>query len=313
RECSQLLDELIPENERDLGLVCPDAAKAEIADVLDELRTPGLLMPGKVVLLRDADQFVSEHREILERYFDKPCPAGTLILSVSTWPGNTKLAKKLSAVGRLVSANEIKPPQLPDFIAGYAMQTYGKTMTRAASGLLIELVGDEPGRLAAEVDKLALFAHAAKAITADDIKTAVGRNRLFDVFEVISAMTLGDTETAVARLRNMFRGERDAEYTVVGAFAWHFRRMFQAKAALARGANSGEIAGKLRIWNDKEGFFSQLRRVSLGEIGSILRQLAAIDHAAKFGQAAAPVAIEQLVVSICAKQKQTAPAEGRRR
>ncbi len=312
RECSRLLDELIPQAEREMGLLCPDAVKADVTDVLDELRTPGFLAPSKVVLLRDADGFVSEHREILERYFDKPSTSGALILTVSMWPKTTKLAKKLAGgVGKLISAGELKSWQLPDFAVQYAGEVHGKTLTKAAAGVLVEFTGDEPGAVAAEIDKLAMFAQARKGITAEDIRAVVSRNRLFDVFEVISAMTAGDAGQAVAKLRMMFRGEKDAEYTVVGAFAWHFRRMFQAKAALSRGADAGDVAGKLRIWNDKEGFFGQLRRVSLADIGSTLRRLAAIDRATKTGEATAAVAVEQLVVAICAKQ--TAPAVGKRR
>jgi DNA polymerase-3 subunit delta len=310
-ECAALLDELIPQAEREMGLLCPDAAKAEVADVLDELRTPGFLAPSKVVLLKDADDFISENRDILERYFASPSPSGVFILTVSSWMKTTILAKKLSAVGKLITATELKEWQLPDFVISYAARKHQKTVTKATAGVLVELVGDEPGMLAGEVDKLAMFAADRKSITTEDVTSLAGHNRLFDAFEVIGAMTAGDTATAISRLRNMFRGSKDAEYTVVGAFAYHFRRMFQAKAALAKGANPSEVAGKLRIWRDKDAFFNQLRRVSLSDIGSVMRRLAAIDNATKSGQGTAEVAIEQLVVSMGAKQ--TAPAAGKRR
>ena len=310
-DCMRLLDELIPQAEREMGLICPDADKADVAEVLDELRTPGLLAPNKVVFLRDADGFISANRDILERYFDKPSTSGVLVLAVASWPKNTNLAKKLGAVGRLVNVSGIKAEHLPDFVARYAAERHQKTISRATAGILVELVGDETGMLAAEVDKLVMFAEGRKNITSDDVTAVVGRNRLFDAFEVIGAMSRGDTGPAIERLRNMFKGDRDAEYTVVGAFAWHFRRMFLAKSMLAGGAQPYEIAGRLKIWRDKEGFFNQLRRMSLVDIGCVLRELAAIDHATKTGEGTAAAAIEQLVVAMGAKT--TAPAAGRRR
>jgi len=223
----------------------------------------------------------------------------------------TKLAKKLPAVGKLISVAEFKGAQLPDFVVQYAAAKNQRTMTRQTAQVLVELAGDEPGMLAGEVDKLALFTEGRKNITTADVQSLSGHNRIFDAFEVISAMTAGDTNTAITRLRNMFRGEKDAEYSVVGAFAYHFRRMFSAKAMLAKGANEGQVAGKLRIWYDKDAFFDHLRRISLAEAGSILRRLAAIDHASKSGQGAASVAIEQLIVAMGAKK--AAPAVSKRR
>jgi len=310
-ECVRLLDELIPESEREMGLVCPDVDKADVAEVLDELRTPGLLAPNKVVLLKSADEFVSDNREILERYFDKPSRSGVLVLAVASWPKNTRLAKKLTDVGELVTVAELKPWHMPDFVVRYAAEKHQKSISRTTAGMLVELAGDEPGMVAAEVDKLAMFATARKNITTEDVTAVVGRNRLFDAFEVIDAMTAGETGKALERLRSMLSNDREAEYKVVGAFAWHFRRMFSAKAMLAGGSDAGLVAQRLNIRRDKDSFFNQLRRTSLADIGCVLRELAAIDHGTKTGGSTAGAAIERLVVAMGAKT--TAPAAGKRR
>jgi DNA polymerase-3 subunit delta len=194
----------------------------------------------------------------------------------------------------------------------YAMDKHGKAMNKATAQSLVELVGDEAGLLAGQVDKLAMYAEGRKSITIEDVTAIVGRNRFFDAFEVIGAMTAGDTGTAISRLRSMFKGDKEAEYTVVGAFAYHFRRMFTAKTLLAKGEKPDQMAPRLRLWgSNKDAFFNQVQRVSLADIGSVLRRLAAIDYATKSGQGTAAVAIEQLVVSMGAKQ--TAPAMGKRR
>ena len=96
----------------------------------------------------------------------------------------------------------------------------------------------------------------------------------------------------------MFEQDKSAEYTAVGAFAFHLRRMFQAKVLLDKRTNPAEIAKQLRIWGNKDRFFAQLQRISLSHIGSFLEELAAIDYATKTGQAQTPVAIEQLVLRL---------------
>ena len=115
---------------------------------------------------------------------------------------------------------------------------------------------------------------------------------------MIDACLAGNTGEAVARLRNMFAEDKSAEYTVIGAFAFHFRRMFDAKVLLEKGVQPGEIIKRLRIWGNKDGFFSQVRKMSLDQIGSILQRLAAIDFKIKTGQTKAEVAIEQLVLNL---------------
>jgi DNA polymerase-3 subunit delta len=193
---------------------------------------------------------------------------------------------------------EPKPWQLPQRLILYARDAHSKNLSKEAAELLIELSGDELGRLYGEIDKLALFTEGEKKITTNRVESLVGHNRLYNAFAVIDACLTGDAAGAVNRLRNMFAEDKSAEYTVVGAFAYHFRRMFNAKVLLDEGAEPREIAGRLRIWSNKDGFFEQLRKLSLRQLGENLQQLANIDYAIKTGRTSAKVAIEQLVLRL---------------
>jgi len=94
----------------------------------------------------------------------------------------------------------------------------------------------------------------------------------------------------------MFADDRTAEYTVVGAFAFHFRRQFHAKVLLEKGIHPSEVAKRLRIWSNKDSFFAQLRKMSLKQIAANLQQLAQTDYAIKTGQTKPRVAAEQLLL-----------------
>jgi len=297
-ECGNLLDKLLQPQERPTGLFNADPSRVTASEVLDELRTAPFLTDKRVVIIKGADDFVSKNRHLLESYFDNPCPTGILILTVNTWPATTKLAKKLPKTGKLIKTVEPKPWQLPRRLIEYARDAHSKKLTTDAAELLIELIGDEVTRLYSEVDKLALFAYTEKTITAGHVESLIGHNRIFGVFAVIDACIAGNAGEAVARLRNMFAEDKSAEYTVIGAFAFHFRRMFDAKVLLEKGVLPNEIVKRLRIWGNKDGFFSQVRKMSLDQIGSILQRLAVIDFKIKTGQAKAPVAIEQLVLNL---------------
>ena len=296
--CRELLDELLEPSQRATGLFDAEAASVSISEVLDELRTVPFLTDKRVVLVRRADDFISQNRPLLEKYFDKPCSTGQLILTVRTWDARTKLAKKLAKVGKLVSVTQPKRWELPQRLAKYANDAHDKKLSRDAAELLIELTGDELTRLYSEIDKLALFADAEKVITPKHIESLIGHNRLFNTFAVIDAVIARNPGQAVERLRAMFAQDKSAEFTVVGAFAFHFRRMFNAKVLLNKGVGSGEVANRFRIWSHKDKFFAQLRQMDLKQIGKYLQQLAETDYAIKTGRTKAKVAMEQLVLQL---------------
>ena len=298
-ECEKLVEQLLEPEQRVTGLFKADPGEVSAAQVLDELRTVPFLSDKRVVVIKDADDFVSENRPLLEKYFENPSRSGVLVMTVSSWQSNTKLAKKLPQVGELISVAEPKRWELPRKLNEYAQDAHGKRVAPDAAEFLVELVGENVGQLYGEIDKLALFAGGEKVITAKHVESLTGHNRMFNCFEAIEAAVSGRTDVAISRLRTMFAEDRSAEYTAVGAFAYYFRRMFTAKAMLEKGVSTGEIAAKLRIWHGREGeFFGQLRKISLKQIGDILGRLAEIDYGVKTGRARIETAAEQLILGL---------------
>jgi len=296
--CQELLDELLEPEQRMTGLFSVDGDEAAIAEVLDELRTTPFLTDQRVVAIRGADGFVSKHREILEKYFEKPASTGILVLTVSSWDARTRLSKMLPKVGELI---ELTPPprwKLPEHLVQHAAGKHKVKLNRDAAEMLVELIGEEPAQLYNEVEKLVLFARGEPVIRMDHVVALTGHQHIYGAFEVIDAMIGGHVGQAVSRLRNMFEEDKSAEYTAVGAFAFHLRRMFQAKVLLDKRINPDAIAKQLRIWGNKDRFFAQLRQIALSQIALLLEELAAIDHATKTGQGQAPTLIEQLVLKL---------------
>jgi DNA polymerase-3 subunit delta len=297
-EYERLLDRLIEPEQRVTGLFDADAGRVSISQVLDELRTAPFLSDKRVVVVRGAEKFISNNRPLLEKYFDNPSPSGVLILTVTNWDGRTKLAKNLGRVGELIDANNPKFGQLTSRLIRYAGEAHNIRLGRTAAELLVSLGGDDLPTLYSELDKLALYVHPKRSITPDDVESLTGHNRLFNCFNAIDAIITGDLAEAVNRLRRMFEADRDAEYTFVGAFAFHYRKMFNAKVLLEKGVHTSEITRRLGIWYNREGFFAQLQKVSIEELGRSLGLLGETDYAIKTGRAQPRVAAEQLVFKL---------------
>jgi DNA polymerase-3 subunit delta len=308
-ECGLLLDELVKPADRAVGLLSVDGDEVAVAEVFDELRTLPFLTATRVVLVRRADGFVSENRQLLESYFDNPCPTGTLILAVSSWPSNTRLARKLGAVGQLVSAEQPKGRALSAKLGTYCQGRYGKPLEPAAAELLVELAGPSLPRLFREVDKLAAYSDGNGPVDAADVEVLVGQSRLENAFAVIDAAFAGRTAGAIGRLRAMFEMDRSAGYTIVGAFAYCLRRLFRAKVLQQKGLSDRRIADQLRIWRNAESLLKRARAVSLERIGGMLRSLSETDLAIKTGRTTPQVAAERLIFELASPG--TGPAAGR--
>ncbi len=294
-ECEKLLGRLLEPEQRAMGLFSPQPDNVSAAEIFDELQTLPLFSSRRVVLLKGADDFVSANRPLLEKYFDSPSKCGILVLTVKTWLKTAKLAKKLPPEG-LITVGILKGRQLPQYLVTYAKSEHSKVLLKPTAEVLVELVGDEPARLCSELDKLAVYAGDEKAITLNHLEAVIGYNRLFDAFAIIEAMTAGRKTQALERLRRTLSTQTDASYQLVGAFAFHFRRMFKAAVMLEKGRTVSEVVSEERIWYQKDAFFEQIRKLGLNKIALILEKLAQTDYAIKTGQIRAEAAIEQLVL-----------------
>jgi DNA polymerase-3 subunit delta len=306
QEMDKLLARLLPPDQRDMALYQPEAGKVSGAEVLDELRTLPFLAERRVVLIKDAEPFVEAYGELLEKYLDSPSPSGVLVLTMSSFDKRKRIAKKVAAGGNaeLVETGEIKPWEMGRFVADYA-QSKGVRLDFAAANLIVELVGNEPGRVAAELDKIILFKQSAKTISAADVEELIGNNRVFDAFEVIDSLSGPNQRQAFDRLRRMFAADRDTEFTIVGAMAYHFRRLFRVKAMVEKGDNEQTALRKAGVTVPKfqQKFSQQLGRYSLKALGQLLGELGEMDYQTKTGKGDIKSNMEKFFLRVATTQK----------
>ena len=92
------------ERDGDAPIASWEASEARWADISDELLTPSLFGSGhQIVIVRQADAFVTAFRPQLEDYVAGNPQDATLVLELNSWPGNTRLAKAVSQAGLAVT------------------------------------------------------------------------------------------------------------------------------------------------------------------------------------------------------------------
>lgn len=271
-------------------------AAAALVDVLDELRTLPFLAPHRVVIVREAESFVSANREALENYFDAPVATASLILEVGAWPSNTKLAKKLKTVGELIECASPEGPKLIGWIRA-AVEARGKTIAPNAAGLLAEWIGPDLTTLSSELDKVVTYIGDRPAVTVQDVTAIVTATAGPEAFAVTNAVTNGDAKSALQATAAALR-TRGAEFALLGQIAWHIRRALQVAQDVAAGQNPTAAMKTARVFYGQREFQAMLRRRSLKKLQADVRRLLAADLGMKTGLAPLP-AMQQLVIELC--------------
>lgn len=279
-----------------------EAEKANIAEVLDELRTLPFLGPRRVVEIHRADSFVREHRQALEQYLASPSDTAVLVLLLDKpLPGNLRVTKLIQKIGSCCSIESSRPQDIPHMLVHLAKDTYGKNLAPAAAAALQELTGNSPNALAEEIEKLCLYIGIRPAITVEDVRALVGQNRELSAFEVTDALIQQDTSRAMALMERIFQQDRSAQFSIIGLLAWYVRRLRKARVMLDNKIPSHQICQQLKVWYRKDEFLRQVAQSSPDALRLACKQLTEADLAVKTSTASVPNAVEKFILAFTAK------------
>jgi DNA polymerase-3 subunit delta len=199
----------------------------ELRKVLDELDTVALFGGSRrLVIVEEADDFVSRNRPALENYVARAKFTGTLVLEVGTWPKTTRLYKAVAQSGLPIDCKSPAASRLQKWLIGWASQRHGAALQTAAAEELIEIVGPQVGLLDSELAKLAAYA-GAEPITPDMVHDLVGAWRTKTTWEMLDAAAGGDAAEALRQLDRLL-GSGEHPVAVLGPIGYTLRRFAAA-------------------------------------------------------------------------------------
>jgi DNA polymerase-3 subunit delta len=217
---------ILGEAEDAFGLSTHAGDKAVWRDIHSELQTLPFLSPHRLVVVENAEAFVSAHRSQLEKYLAAPAPSGVLVLEVKNWPATTKLYKLLDGPAA-IACKSLTGPKLAEWCRLWASSQHQKQLLVPAAQLLVDLVGPDMGLLAQEIAKLAVYVGEAARISPEDVDRLVGNNRAENTFKIFDLIGKGDAAGALTLLDRLF-GQGEDPLRLLGAFGWQLRRLAQA-------------------------------------------------------------------------------------
>jgi DNA polymerase III delta subunit len=286
----QKLAEILRLMPADVQRVDVEGERAELAEVLDELRSFAMFGGAKLVVVRDADDFISRFRTQLEDYCAAPSDSGTLVLRLTSLPKGQRIYK---AIDRLGGVEACDPPKdIARWAAERAKSAHGITLAPDAARMLAELIGDDLGRIDSELAKLAIDAEGSKApVTLEQVTAGITFQREQEMWDLGNALAAGDAHEALRRWRHMIQLDPSTEFR---AITW-LGMWLEDVAAVLHGAQ-GKVA-----WKYKERL-PQLIKTSkdLGPAGyrRALDLLAEIDHQSKSGVGDAASNVERFILDV---------------
>lgn len=293
----EILSAVLGDADPQLALALFDGPDVELATVLDELRTLPFLASYRVVLIRDADSFVTANRDALEKFLDKSPPStASLILVVSSWKSNMRLYKLVEKIGVAYNCSLDDSESLERRIGAFASKR-GKKVSREAMDLLAQCVGRDLATLEQEIEKLSLYAGDRATIEAGDVAALVSATAGPGSFDLTNALTRGDVKGALGALGGMLNVRGD-EFKTLGMIAWHLRRALAAQQAMAGGTPVHQALPRMPF-SEQEAFKAYLQRRPSAKLQTDFRRLLAADLAMKTGAADAKGAMEDLVLALC--------------
>lgn len=182
-----------------------EGAALTLPNLLEELATVAMFGGGRrLVLVEEADTFLSKYRSEMEDYFDAPSTNSVLLLQLHSFSSNTKLFKKAAETALLIQCSGIDEKQLPAWIVRWAKYRHQTEMEPGAAEVLLEHVGVEVGLIDQEIAKLALMVDPGAAITTALVEKGVGAWRSRTTFEMLDLALAGKTAEAIRQLNRLF-------------------------------------------------------------------------------------------------------------
>ncbi|MCH2137133.1 MAG: DNA polymerase III subunit delta [Phycisphaerales bacterium] len=281
-----------------------DGERTSAADVLDELRSLGLLQPHKLVVVDKADVFLAAAkgqrngaRQLLEKYVQAPCEASTLLLRAGTWRKSKLDGMIESGGGEVIKIKPLSEADTLRWIHARADKEYAATVSADAATRLVRRCGTVLARLDAELAKLAAMGEGAIDVELVDAHVPMSREEKAWVIQ--DALLTGGAAAALEVLHGLLSVSRQSDVLIAWAITDMVRRMHAASAMHRSGSRPGDIRKALKLWgNSGDATVHLAARMEPGQLAALLDRCLSSQARVRRGVGRPERALERLVIDV---------------
>ncbi len=274
-------------------------ATADFRSVISELKTVSRFGDSRVVLIEEADPFVTANRSALEKYVQSPSRTSILILDVKAWKKTEKLYKLVDQHGLNLECNELSGAALTGWMQKLAKDEFGKKLDRESAAMIVTLAGEGLSLLQSEIAKLAALVGEAEVITKDDVAKVVGGWRMETTWLMLDAVRDGQTGRALQNLEKLLKAG-ESPVKVLAGVTYTFRKFAEATELARQRVPLREALVSAGVFSSSIGPGEQyLKRLGFERASRILQWLMEADADMKGGSRVDPtVLLERLFIRL---------------
>lgn len=291
-----LIERVLPEPEqREAGLTRHDLQETSLEAVIEDACSLSLFVTERVIWVSNAEAALPRARatetdqpssagggQALGKYLADPTPGVVVVFEATRYHLEGEDKKKVERVRSFYAAAPVHVELAP--LKGQHARAFAENLARKAGleigpaelDLLVESLGGEAARIAAEIDKLRLWAAAGKPVGLREITELVPDARATTVFALTDALGRHDRLRALEVLDTLVR---QSEYLplALSFLSAHFRAALAAKEAGLRSAQqirSHLSALGMNVWHSKADQIHQtVSAFSRGQIAAAMKNV----------------------------------------
>ncbi len=272
-----LLAKVLPGEARDEGFTQVDLDESSLDQVLDDARSLSLFAAERLIWISSAELALPRRltaaaaeetdedgkpvESSLTSYLKAPTPGTVLVFECSRYDfvGDDKarldrVEKYYAGIGENATV-EFRhfTPETSRHLAQDLARKAGLKIAGVELAALLEAISGDAGRLASEIEKLALFVGTDRTVTLEDLRALVPNAAQATIFALVNALGKRDRKTA---LRSLDILVRDGEYLPLALtfLGTQFRLALAAKEARISSAQQAQTYFQrigVRMWRDR--------------------------------------------------------------
>ena len=203
--------------------------------------------------------------------------------------------KQNNNLALITECDKLDDRRLAQFIAGY-MAKNGKKITKSATQLLLERIGNDMTMLVSEMDKIIGYVGTSDAVKDSDIEAVGSGVVVSKVFEMIDAVSKGDRDRALTLYRDLVIN-KEKPLGILTLLGRQFVSIYRFKTMTGLSGTDYDIAARIGTKYFKMGFIRSVsKRFDVKSLENILNYRAEIDELIKTSDLDEQIAVEMFLI-----------------